>query len=39
MLPGFLFAANLPLTMVALIMATGSFIAGVTILFLKQKAA
>lgn len=36
MLPGFLFAAGLPLSMVALIMAAGSFLAGISVLFLKR---
>lgn len=36
MIPGFLFAAGLALNSVALIMASGSFIAGVTLIFLRQ---
>ncbi|WNC73954.1 MFS transporter [Thalassotalea psychrophila] len=37
MIPGFLFAAGLPLTNVALFMASGSFLAGVTIMFVHQQ--
>jgi len=36
MIPGFLFAAGLALNSVALIMASGSFVAGVTLIFLRQ---
>jgi len=36
MIPGFLFAAGLPLKEVALIMAAGSFLAGVTVLFMRR---
>ncbi len=37
MLPGFLFAAGMPLKEVALIMAAGSFLAGGTVLFLRKQ--
>jgi cyanate permease len=37
MIPGFLFAAGLPLSQVALIMATGSLIAGIGLIFLKHR--
>ncbi len=36
MIPGFLFAAGLALQSVALIMAAGSFVAGVMLIFLRQ---
>ena len=36
MIPGFLFAAGLALTQVALFMAAGSFLAGLTVLFMQQ---
>jgi benzoate transport len=37
MIPGFLFAAGLALTQVALFMAAGSFLAGLTVLFMRQE--
>ena len=37
MIPGFLFAAGMALESVALIMAAGSFLAGLTVLFLKKQ--
>ena len=37
MIPGFLFAAGLPITNIALMMAAGSFLAGITVLFLRAK--
>ncbi|WOH38519.1 MFS transporter [Thalassotalea fonticola] len=37
MIPGFLFAAGIPLTNVALMMAAGSFLAGITVMFLHQQ--
>lgn len=37
MIPGFLFAAGLPLSNIALIMAAGSFFAGIAIIFLPEK--
>ena len=37
MIPGFLFAAGIALESVALIMAAGSFLAGITILFIKRQ--
>ncbi|WNC67020.1 MFS transporter [Thalassotalea nanhaiensis] len=39
MIPGFLFAAGLPLNNVALMMASGSFLAGITVMFLHRKRA
>ena len=36
MIPGFLFAAGLALTNVALIMAAGSFFAGLSVLFMRK---
>lgn len=39
MIPGFLFAAGLPLNNVALMMASGSFLAGITVMFLHRKTA
>ncbi len=39
MIPGFLFAAGVPLTNVALLMAAGSFLAGITVIFLHQQRA
>jgi MFS family permease len=37
MIPGFLFAAGFALTQVALVMAAGSFLAGLTVLFMRRK--
>lgn len=37
MVPGFLFAAGLPFTNIAIIMAAGSFLAGLAIIFLRHK--
>ncbi|MEP0200880.1 MAG: MFS transporter [Halioglobus sp.] len=37
MIPGFLFAAGMVLENIAIIMAAGSFLAGVTVLFLRPK--
>ncbi|MFT5574306.1 MAG: MFS family permease [Cryomorphaceae bacterium] len=37
MIPGFLFAAGLPLKEIGMIMAVGSFLAGVAIMFLRQQ--
>lgn len=37
MIPGFLFAAGYSLSTIAVLMAAGSFLAGVTVLFLRQK--
>ena len=37
MIPGFLFAAGMALKNVALIMAAGSFLAGVILLFMRKK--
>ena len=37
MIPGFLFAAGLALTQVAMVMAAGSFLAGLTVLFMRPK--
>lgn len=39
MIPGFLFAAGIPLTNVALLMASGSFLAGITVMFLHRQRA
>jgi MFS transporter, AAHS family, vanillate permease len=36
MLPGFLFAAGLPVFNIAIIMAAGSFLAGLTVIFLRR---
>jgi benzoate transport len=38
LIPGFLFAAGLALTQVALVMAAGSFLAGLSVLFMRQNA-
>ena len=38
MIPGFLFAAGLALSQVALVMAAGSFFAGLSVLFMRQNA-
>lgn len=37
MVPGFLFAANMPFKSIAIIMATGSLLAGVAVIFLHKK--
>lgn len=37
LVPGFLFAAGLPFTSIAIIMAAGSFLAGLAVIFLRQK--
>ena len=37
MIPGFLFTLGMPLQVVALVMASGSFLAGIGVIFLKPQ--